>query len=83
MLLSRVCAEIARSILVVSKHDIIKPGGSLTLTSGTGAFKPGTTASIGGSLNAGLFTMTQGLANELTEKKIRVNCMSNRNPNVH
>jgi NAD(P)-dependent dehydrogenase (short-subunit alcohol dehydrogenase family) len=37
--------------------------------------KPGTTASIGGSLNAGLFTMTQGLANELTEKKIRVNCV--------
>ena len=60
--------------LVVSKYDIIKPGGSLTLTSGTGAMKPGVTASIGGSLNAGLFTMTQGLANELTEKKIRVNC---------
>jgi NAD(P)-dependent dehydrogenase (short-subunit alcohol dehydrogenase family) len=36
---------------------------------------PGKTASIGGSLNAGLFTMTQGLANELTEKKIRVNCV--------
>ena len=61
-------------VSVVSKYDIIKPGGSLTLTSGTGAMKPGVTASIGGSLNAGLFTMTQGLANELTEKKIRVNC---------
>ncbi|KAK4495486.1 hypothetical protein PRZ48_013818 [Zasmidium cellare] len=60
---------------IVSKHDIIRPGGSLTLTSGTGAIKPGTTASIGGSLNAGLFTMTQGLANELKEKKIRVNCV--------
>ncbi|KAK3718379.1 hypothetical protein LTR37_005192 [Vermiconidia calcicola] len=59
---------------IVSKYDIINPGGSLTLTSGTGAMKPGVTASIGGSLNAGLFTMTQGLANELTEKKIRVNC---------
>ena len=63
-------------MLVVSKYDIIKSGGSLTLTSGTGAMKPGVTASIGGSLNAGLFTMTQGLANELTPKKIRVNCMS-------
>ena len=60
--------------VVVSKYDIINQGGSLTLTSGTGAMKPGVTASIGGSLNAGLFTMTQGLANELTEKKIRVNC---------
>jgi NAD(P)-dependent dehydrogenase (short-subunit alcohol dehydrogenase family) len=65
-------------LLVVSKYDIIKPGGSLTLTSGTGAMKPGVTASIGGSLNAGLFTMTQGLANELTEKKIRVNCAYTR-----
>ena len=64
----------SRFVVVVSKYDIIKPGGSLTLTSGTGAMKPGATASIGGSLNAGLFTMTQGLANELTEKKIRVNC---------
>ncbi|KAK5168109.1 uncharacterized protein LTR77_006677 [Saxophila tyrrhenica] len=60
---------------IVSMYDIITPGGSLTLTSGTGAMKPGTTASIGGSLNAGLFTMTQGLANELTPKKIRVNCI--------
>jgi len=60
---------------VVSKYDIIKPGGSLTLTSGTGAMKPGTTASVGGALNAGLFTMTTGLANELKEKKIRVNCV--------
>ncbi|KAF2104812.1 oxidoreductase [Rhizodiscina lignyota] len=60
---------------IVSKYDIIKPGGSLTLTSGTGAMKPGMTASIGGSLNAGLFTMTTGLANELKEKKIRVNCV--------
>ena len=59
---------------VVSKYDIIKAGGSLTLTSGTGAITPGVTASIGGSLNAGLFTMTHGLANELKEKKIRVNC---------
>lgn len=61
-------------LVVVSKYDIINKGGSLTLTSGTGGMKPGVTASVGGSLNAGLFTMTQGLANELTEKKIRVNC---------
>lgn len=35
---------------------------------------PGKTASIGGGLNAGLFTMTHGLALELSEKQIRVNC---------
>jgi NAD(P)-dependent dehydrogenase (short-subunit alcohol dehydrogenase family) len=58
-----------------AKYDIISPGGSLTLTSGTGAMSPGKTASIGGALNAGLFTMTQGLALELAEKKIRVNCV--------
>ncbi|KAK3117802.1 hypothetical protein LTR53_000490 [Teratosphaeriaceae sp. CCFEE 6253] len=58
-----------------AKYDIINRGGSLTLTSGTGAMNPGKTASIGGALNAGLFTMTQGLANELAEKRIRVNCV--------
>lgn len=61
--------------IAAAKYDIIKKGGSLTLTSGTGAMKPGKTASIGGALNAGLFTMTTGLANELTDKKIRVNCV--------
>ncbi|TKA72290.1 hypothetical protein B0A55_06191 [Friedmanniomyces simplex] len=58
-----------------AKYDIISSGGSLTLTSGTGAMNPGKTASIGGALNAGLFTMTQGLALELAEKRIRVNCV--------
>ncbi|KAK0775888.1 hypothetical protein LTR91_005053 [Friedmanniomyces endolithicus] len=58
-----------------AKYDIISSGGSLTLTSGTGAMMPGKTASIGGALNAGLFTMTQGLALELADKRIRVNCV--------
>ncbi len=57
------------------KYDIVKPGGSLTLTSGHAGIKPGKGATIGGSLNAGIFTMTKGLANELREKKIRVNCV--------
>lgn len=39
------------------------------------AITPGKTASIGGGLNAGLFTMTHGLALELSEKQIRVNCL--------
>ncbi|KAK3111981.1 hypothetical protein LTR53_012211 [Teratosphaeriaceae sp. CCFEE 6253] len=66
---SAICGKAA------AKYDIINRGGSLTLTSGTGAMNPGKTASIGGALNAGLFTMTQGLANELAEKRIRVNCV--------
>ncbi|KAK3624705.1 hypothetical protein LTR56_020856 [Elasticomyces elasticus] len=66
---SAICGKAA------AKYDIINPGGSLTLTSGTGAMNPGKTASIGGALNAGLFTMTQGLALELADKRIRVNCV--------
>ncbi|KAK4976025.1 hypothetical protein LTR42_003650 [Elasticomyces elasticus] len=66
----------ARSVVRRPRNmDIINPGGSLTLTSGTGAMNPGKTASIGGALNAGLFTMTQGLALELADKRIRVNCV--------
>jgi NAD(P)-dependent dehydrogenase (short-subunit alcohol dehydrogenase family) len=59
--------------LAVAKHEIIKPGGSLTLTSGGAAIRPGKGASIGGALNAGLLTLTKGLAGELAEKRIRVN----------
>lgn len=57
----------------MAKHDIIRPGGSLTLTSGLAALRPGKGASIGGALNGGLLTLTQGLAGELAEKRIRVN----------
>jgi len=57
----------------LAKYDIVKPGGSLTLTSGTVAFRPGKGASIGGALNGGVITLTKGLANELVAKKIRVN----------
>jgi NAD(P)-dependent dehydrogenase (short-subunit alcohol dehydrogenase family) len=56
-------------------HDIVRSGGSLTLTSGTAALKPGRDAAIGGALNAGVLTLTKGLAADLsiTEKRIRVN----------
>ena len=57
----------------MAKFDIVKPGGSLTLTSGGAAFHPGKGAAIGGALNAGLLTFTKGLAAELAEKRIRVN----------
>jgi NAD(P)-dependent dehydrogenase (short-subunit alcohol dehydrogenase family) len=57
----------------LAKYDIVRSGGSLTLTSGTAALKPGKGAAIGGALNGGVLSLTKGLASELTDKKIRVN----------
>ena len=45
----------------------------MTLTSGGAAFKPGKGAAIGGALNGGVVSLTKGLANELADKRIRVN----------
>ncbi|EXJ59801.1 hypothetical protein A1O7_03948 [Cladophialophora yegresii CBS 114405] len=55
------------------KHDIVRPGGSLTLTSGTAGIRPGKDAAIGGALNGGVLSLTRGLAADLSAKKIRVN----------
>jgi len=60
----------------VKKYDIVNPGGSVILTSGMAGVKPGKGAAIGGGLNAGLFTLTKGLALDLAEKKIRVNIVT-------
>jgi NAD(P)-dependent dehydrogenase (short-subunit alcohol dehydrogenase family) len=57
----------------LSKHDIVTKGGSLTLTSGGAAYRPGKGAAIGGALNGGLLSLTKGLAAELADKRIRVN----------
>ncbi|CRK21456.1 hypothetical protein BN1723_012399 [Verticillium longisporum] len=57
----------------VAKHGIIKPGGSLTLTSGLAGIQPGKGAAIGGALNGGLLSLTKGLAAELSDEKVRVN----------
>ncbi|KAK5048169.1 hypothetical protein LTR84_005839 [Exophiala bonariae] len=57
----------------VLKYNIIRSGGSLTLTSGTAALKPGKGAAVGGALNGGVLSLTRGLASDLAEKKIRVN----------
>ncbi|KAK1752936.1 hypothetical protein QBC47DRAFT_326689 [Echria macrotheca] len=57
----------------LAKHDIVKPGGSLTLTSGTAALRPKKGTAVGSALNAGVIAATAGLAHELTDKKIRVN----------
>ncbi|OAL35618.1 hypothetical protein AYO20_04999 [Fonsecaea nubica] len=58
---------------VLLKYDIVRKGGSLTLTSGTAGIKPGKNAAIGGALNGGVLSLTKGLAADLAEKKIRVN----------
>lgn len=55
------------------KYDIVREGGSLTLTSGTAGLKPGKGAAVGGALNGGVLSLTKGLAADLSEKKIRVN----------
>ncbi|KAH8908304.1 NAD(P)-binding protein [Coniochaeta sp. PMI_546] len=57
----------------LAKHDIVKSGGSLTLTSGGAALRPRKGAALGSALNGGLITITQALADELADKKIRVN----------
>lgn len=61
------------TIPAVKKYDLIKPGGSLTLTSGMAAFRPGKGAATGGGLNGGVISLTKGLAGDLSEKKVRVN----------
>jgi NAD(P)-dependent dehydrogenase (short-subunit alcohol dehydrogenase family) len=60
-------------VAALAKYDIVKPGGSLTLTSGGAGLRPGKGAAIGGALNGGIFSLTKGLAAELTGKRIRVN----------
>ncbi len=58
---------------VLLKYDIVRKGGSLTLTSGTAGIKPGKGAAVGGALNGGVLSLTKGLAADLADKKIRVN----------
>lgn len=57
----------------IAAHDIVRPGGSLTLTSGLAALRPSKGTSLGGALNGGIMTLTQGLAMELSAKRIRAN----------
>lgn len=63
------------TLKAVLKYDIIKRGGSLTLTSGMAANKPGKGAAVGGALNGGVLSLTKGLACDLADKRIRVNCV--------
>ncbi|CAK7235568.1 hypothetical protein SEUCBS140593_009326 [Sporothrix eucalyptigena] len=60
---------------ILVKHDIVRDGGSLTLTSGAAALRASPGAVLGGALNAGVINLTQGLAVELSSanKRVRVN----------
>jgi NAD(P)-dependent dehydrogenase (short-subunit alcohol dehydrogenase family) len=60
----------------VKKFDLINAGGSLTLTSGAAALKPGKGASTGGGLNGGVISLTKGLAADLAEKRVTVNVVT-------
>jgi len=55
--------------IAVAKYDLINPGGSLTLTSGGAAYKPGKGASAGGALNGGVISLTRGLAGDLSTRE--------------
>lgn len=57
----------------LAKHDIVSPGGSLTLTSGVAGVRGSTDASVGGAMNGGVISLTKGLAMDLAAKRIRVN----------
>lgn len=61
------------TISVVAKYDIIRPGGSLTLTSGATALKPGSGTAAATPLNYGLLAFSRALKHELAPKRIRVN----------
>lgn len=69
-------ALIYGSYIAAKKFDLIKPGGSLTLTSGTAALHPGKGASTGAGLNGGVLSLTKGLAADLADNKIRVNVVT-------
>jgi len=57
-----------RFFLAVMRHNLIRPGGSLTLNSGN-------RNSAGGALNGAVLSLTKGLASDLAEKKTSVNCV--------
>lgn len=60
-------------IQAAGKHDIIAPGGSITLTSGKAALKPSASSSVWGAMNNAVIALTRGLAFDLATKKVRVN----------
>lgn len=59
----------------LAAHNIVRAGGSLTLTSGAAALRGSQGMAIGGALNGGVMSLTRGLAAELATRRIRVNCV--------
>lgn len=57
----------------LAAHDIVSPGGSLTLTSGAAALRGSAGAAVGAALNGGVIALTRSLAAELAGRRIRVN----------
>jgi NAD(P)-dependent dehydrogenase (short-subunit alcohol dehydrogenase family) len=60
-------------IVAVAKYNLIRPGGSIVLTSGTAGISPHSNASLGGALNGAVIALTRGLAVDLAKKQVRVN----------
>jgi NAD(P)-dependent dehydrogenase (short-subunit alcohol dehydrogenase family) len=60
-------------IVAAAKHNLIKAGGSIVLTSGIAGLSPHSNASVGGALNGAVIALTRGLAVDLAKKQIRVN----------
>ncbi|KIP02150.1 hypothetical protein PHLGIDRAFT_50531, partial [Phlebiopsis gigantea 11061_1 CR5-6] len=59
----------------IANHDVIKPGGSYTVTSGTLSLKPTTATAVGAAVNGAVNSLTQGLAIDLSSKGVRVNAV--------
>ncbi|KLO05169.1 NAD(P)-binding protein [Schizopora paradoxa] len=59
----------------IAKHDIVNPGGSYTITSGTLSLKPKLDCAVGGALNSAVNALAKGLALDLAHKKVRVNAV--------
>ncbi|EKM56833.1 uncharacterized protein PHACADRAFT_254167 [Phanerochaete carnosa HHB-10118-sp] len=60
---------------VIANNDIIKPGGSYTVSSGTLSLRPEPATAVGSALNAAVNALTKGLAIDLAPKRVRVNAV--------
>jgi len=59
----------------IANHDLINPGGSYTITSGSLSLLPKPGTAVGSALNAAVNTLAKGLAIDLAPKKVRVNAV--------
>ncbi|GJE86772.1 SDR family oxidoreductase [Phanerochaete sordida] len=59
----------------IANHDIVRRGGSYTVSSGTLSLRPEAATAVGGALNAAVNSLTKGLAIDLAPKGVRVNAV--------